>query len=251
MASKPQPIPSNARTVAQPLNGAGHNGQGLNAASKPDVRALMHEIRSRIAADVEANRDKRPAFVPKVVVESGASRKAGELLYSEELRYLNSNYAYGMRLNLDSVKSHRPGIIGKIIVKFKRKLLTIIWHNLLQDYFSSEKEYQASLVRYLNDVAKYVDARDASNFWELIRKIDYDVTKALDRIERINDEQMAAMRSSERRVHDALNDPASGTEAMRASVARRESIKTLDPLLWTRRYYFQLEVKDRICWPRR
>ncbi|MCB0332201.1 MAG: class I SAM-dependent methyltransferase [Bdellovibrionales bacterium] len=182
-------------------------GHATNGHSKPDVPGLMAQIRQRVKEDTAQQEDSRPAFRPESSEPGkGSKRKAGELLYSEELRYLNSNYSYSLRNNFDALTSHRPGIIGKVIVKVKRKLLSIIWDSLLKEYFEAEKEYQANVVRFLNDVSKYVDERDASNFWELIRKIDVDVTKAIERIERISDEQMGSIRSSERRVFDALDE---------------------------------------------
>lgn len=201
--------------------------------SKPDVRALMADIRARIKADIERNKDKAKPFSPfQAQHNTGNARKAGELLHSEELRYLNANYAYA-RLNLDGITSHRPGIIGRAIVKVKRKLLSVIWDNLLKDYFSAEREFQANVVRFLNDVSKYVDSRDASNFWELIRKIDYDVTKALERIERIHDEQMASLRSSERRVFDELHSSLKGlnvelTKLQGSAQQHGAQLRTLD-----------------------
>ncbi len=169
----------------------------------PDVGALMAEIRARVRADVKAADSARP-FRPAVADgDARAGRKAGELLHSEELRYLNLHHTYPGHFTPDSVTTHRKGIVGKIIVKAKRKLMRMIFE-LWREYFDAEREYQAHVVRFLNDVSKYVDARDASNFWELIRKIDYDVTKALERIERIGDEQGAALRTTERRVFDEL-----------------------------------------------
>ena len=170
---------------------------------RPDVAEIMSQIRRDIKEAYPKLRDQRKAFQPKQADFESKSR-AGELLHSEELRFLNSNFAFGPNLNLDSVTSHRPGIFGKLIVKAKRKFLAIIW-DLLKDYFSAEREFHANLVRYLNHASKYVDERDAGNFWELIRKIDYDNTKALERIERIGDEQSAALRSSERRLFDSLD----------------------------------------------
>lgn len=170
----------------------------------PDIRAIMARIREEIKADIDENRDKPKRFEGKPADANVGNRKAGEIVNSEELRFLNANYAFGPNLNLDSITSHRPGIIGRIIVKVKRKLLAVIW-DLLKDYFTSEREFHANLVRHLNDSSRYVDDRDASNFWELIKKIDYDVTKALERIERISDEQMASLRSSEREMHDSLD----------------------------------------------
>lgn len=174
-------------------------GQG----SRPDVLAIMNQIRKRVQQDAESCRDQRKSF-SGASVDINRGRKAGELVNSEELRYLNAHYAFGPQLNLDSVTSHRPGLIGKTIVRVKRKLLALVW-DLLKDYFAAEREFHANLVRFLNDTSQYVDARDSSNFWEIIRKIDVDVTKVLERIERINDEQMAALRSNERLVFDVVD----------------------------------------------
>ncbi|MEZ4753234.1 MAG: hypothetical protein R3A13_02865 [Bdellovibrionota bacterium] len=165
-----------------------------------DIREVMAEIRERISQDIEAHKDKAPEYVPaSAELNKQGSRWAGELLHSEELRHLNQNYLYPSRLNLDTIQSHRPGIIGKLIVKFKRKLVSVLWQNLLKDYFEAEREYQSNLVRFLNDVSKYVDERDASNFWELIRKIDVDISNALERIEQIGDSQTAELRTTLRK----------------------------------------------------
>ena len=137
------------------------SNEAFNSVNKPsiDVPKLMAEIRERVKS--EAQNFHKKDFKPHVVSES--TRRAGELVNSEELRFLNMNYAFGPNLNLDAVSSHRPGIIGKVIVKLKRKLLGVIW-SLLKDYFTSEREFQSNLVRYLNDISRYVDARDANNF---------------------------------------------------------------------------------------
>ncbi|MCB0317218.1 MAG: class I SAM-dependent methyltransferase [Bdellovibrionales bacterium] len=174
--------------------------------SQLDIKSIMEEIRKRISEDVEANKDKAPAFLPiQADLSKEGNRKAGELLYSEELRHLNQNYLYPSRLNLDSIKSHRPGILGKLIVKFKRKVVSILWQNLLQDYFNAEREYQANLVRFLNDVSKYVDERDAAGFWQLVHKVDVDTSKALERVEQISDSQTAELRVTEKRIFDEIN----------------------------------------------
>lgn len=166
----------------------------------------MEEIRRKVAADVEAHRDRRLPFKPYEARSGGETRKAGEIVNSEELRYLNLNHAFSLAaFNPDAVRSHRPGIIGRLIVKMKQKLLSMIWDGLLKDYLDAEKEFNSNLVRLLNDACKYMDARDASSFWELIRKIDYDVTRALERIERINDEQSATIHSSAQELRGSLD----------------------------------------------
>ena len=193
------------------------------SADRPDVLSIMAEIRKRVKENVEAHKDSRGEFAPSIAkFDGGVSRKAGELLYSEELRYLNTHYAYSTQLDLSKIVSHRGGIVGKAIVAFKRKILRIIWDSLLRDYFVAEKEFQANTVRFLNDVSKYLDARDAQNFWELVRKIDYDVTKVLERVERISDEQMASLRSGERRVTDELNEVRRDLVRMRDTIQEQK-----------------------------
>ncbi len=178
-------------------------GKGPASEQVPDVRSIMERIRERIKEDAANQKSSRRAFVPTKPLDSNGQRRAGELLHSEELRYLNSNYQFA-RLNTEGIQSHRPGLIGKAIVKIKRKVLQLIWDGLLKEYFENERNYQANLVRYLNDIAKYTDSRDAQNFWELVRKIDVDTTKALERIERIADEQSGDLRGSERRLIESL-----------------------------------------------
>jgi len=170
-----------------------------------DVRALMAQIREQIRSDIAQNSDKGLKFQPhEASFSRPEARRAGELLHSEELRYLNANYGYSRSLDLSNITSHRSGIIGKVIVKLKRKVVAVLWDGLLRDYFEAEKDFNGSLVRFLNDTSKYIDSRDASNFWELISKVDVDVTRALDRIERIHDEQMATLRATERALTETF-----------------------------------------------
>lgn len=177
----------------------------IPSSERPDIPALMSQIRDRIKEDIEENKDKRPIFAAKQAnPDSDQEVRAGEIVHSEELQYLHRNYNFAPALNLDSIQSHRKGPIGKLIVKSKRKLLSVVW-DLLKGYFESEREFNANLVRHLSNASRYTDARDAASFWELIRKIDYDVTKAIERIERINDEQSAEIRSTERRMLDSLD----------------------------------------------
>jgi 2-polyprenyl-3-methyl-5-hydroxy-6-metoxy-1,4-benzoquinol methylase len=198
----------------------------------PDIRAVMERIRAQIKSDISNPKVGTRAFIPTKPLDENGSRRAGELLHSEELRFLNANYQYA-RLNSDTIKSHRPGFIGKAIVKVKRKFLQLIWDGLLKEYFTNERDYQAHLVRFLNDIAKYTDARDAQNFWELVRKIDVDTTKALERIERIADEQSGDIRRVERELIenvDSLRRDLSGqlTAIQGAFAQQRAQIETVE-----------------------
>lgn len=170
------------------------------------------------------SRDNVVPFSPYQADENQqASRRAGELLHSAELRYLNEHYASGTVPAQAATAS--TGLLGRLLAPVKRKLAAVIW-GVLEPHLSAEREYNARTVQFLNDVAKYVDARDASNFWELIRKIDYDVQKSLERIERIHDQFSASQLSSERRTTEAINRDLG---ALRTSAAQQaEQIKVLD-----------------------
>lgn len=177
-----------------------------NKEETPDIRAIMAKIRERVKRFSVESKDERKPFAAMPVDGAKGERRAGEMVHSEELKYLNRHHAFSLqRVSPEKITSHRK-FLGPIIVRCKRKLLSLLWDHLLKDYFQAEKEFNSNLVRFLNDFSKYTDSRDASNFWDLIRKIDYDINKALTRIERINDEQMASIRSSERRMYDALGE---------------------------------------------
>ena len=202
----------------------------------PDVASIMSEIRSRVKSEIASAKDGvRPFRSKPADFTSGASRRAGELLNSEELRYLNQNYAsvFGLRPGLDQIKTHRSGILGRAIVSVKRKLLAVVWDSLLKQWMQQQREYQVNLLRFLNDTSKYIDARDAGNFWELIKKIDYDITGALERIERIADSSAADVRACERELADTLarelKSLRDGVAELRTTAAQHDdSLRTLD-----------------------
>lgn len=172
------------------------------AQKKPDIISIMARIREEVAAEIGTARDSLPQFVSHQVKDE---TPAGQLLYSEDLRFINQNYTYGSQFNESAITSHRFGIVGKIIVKIKRAIFRRLWDGLLRDYMLKEREFQASVVRYLNQVSKYVDARDASIFWGLNHKVDVDVTKATERADRLNDQFQGSLVSSERKLFDSIN----------------------------------------------
>ncbi len=200
---------------------------------KPNIPQIMADIKERVKKDHEKYKDKSPVFIPKENnLEDRSAYKAGHLLRSSDLSYLNQNYQYAFRSRGPAFTSKLPSVLGKIATKVKSKFIGLREY-ILRDYIESEKEFTAHLVRYLNEVGKYVDERDGSCFWELVRKIDYDVTKALNRIERINDEQTATIRTSERNFHEDLKstlaEVRSSIDDLRASRAKHEAkISELD-----------------------
>ena len=196
----------------------------------PDIPALMAEIRARVTADIARSKDARlPLQKKNADINAGSERAAGEMLQSEELRALNRGHSYALNINPASITTHRGGFIGNIITKAKRKFLTMLRDSLLKEYFQSEHEFHANLVRYLNDLTRYIDSRDAANFWELVRKVDVDVTRAMERIERIADEDAASRASAERRIFDTLNtDILSIQKGLDALTEQAASISMLD-----------------------
>jgi hypothetical protein len=211
---------------ARNCDGISSESDGGESHGAPDVPALMDRIRSQVRQTLQAEPEARRPFKPFVADGEGAGDvKAGQLLYSEDLRFLNAHHAAGISLNPNSVASHRKGLVGRLVVKAKQKVRSIVW-DLLKDYIAGERHFQGHLIRYLNDVSKYVDARDAANFWELIRKIDVDVAKCLERVERIQDD----MRAEVNRFHAQLSSV--DWERLFASIEdvarQRQSLETLD-----------------------
>jgi SAM-dependent methyltransferase len=184
----------------------------------PDIRVIMADIRESVRQAGES--DSGVPFAAKAANFSRPdARAAGELLHSEELRFLNTNYNFSQKLHPQSLSTHRNSLLGRIVLRLKRKFLGVLRDSILKDYLESEREFQANLVRLLNDTVKYVDSRDAANFWELIEKIDVDVSRALDRIEAIADEHVATLRSAERALANSFNSSLSSIQLQITSLA--------------------------------
>ncbi len=150
-----------------------------------DIDAIMKRIRAEVESEIAESGVKMPKYLPPP--EKLADGSLEPILYSEELNYLNAHWnewAEG-----DSFSSHRP-LVGKLIVKCKRKLRSFLVETLFKDYFQREREFQMNLVRYLNATARYVDARDSEIFWQLVNKMDSDVTAMNDRADRLFQEAM-------------------------------------------------------------
>src|SRR5688500_10420575 len=78
---------------------------------RPDIPAIMASIRAQMKGALSGKRDERaPLQSFEANTEANASRRAAELVYSEERLYLNNHYNFSTRLDLDSITSHRPGI---------------------------------------------------------------------------------------------------------------------------------------------
>lgn len=163
------------------------NEEGAPDASL-DIPALMSEIRERIKADVERNRDARQSLSPLAgtfIDERGI--KYGDLQHAENLRFLNINYPFEAKLTPATVVTHRQGPLGKIIVAVKRKIISFLREGILAEYLSSERVFVEHLVRHLNETGRYIDARDERNkrdLEKLIQRVDDEKSHAIFALQR-------------------------------------------------------------------
>ncbi len=153
--------------------------QGENAEEKAeidtvDVEAIMERIRAQVKAAPRLG--SRPKYLPPAAKLFDAN--VSPVLYSEELNYLNSHWNDWSQPA--PFTSHRP-LIGRLIIKWKTRFRDFLWGALFRDYFEREREFQAQLVRFLNASARYVDARDAALFWQIVKKVDNDISSVNER----------------------------------------------------------------------
>ena len=148
---------------------ASFQGMKTNKAEKYDVQEIMARIRSEVRGELEGvDLPNSSSLSPETSAQGGLS----PLIYSEELNYLNHNWG---NLNHGSViTSHRP-IVGPVIV-FLKRVMAKAGTYLLGDYFEAERKFNSNLVRHLNANAKYTDERLKEVFWQLVDKIDQEVT---------------------------------------------------------------------------
>jgi O-antigen chain-terminating methyltransferase len=167
-----------------------------------DVQSIMEQIRERVREDARKHRDTMPPLMPTAARFSDEKGiKAGQLQHSEDLRFINLNYAYETKLSTSSIVTHRSGFVGALVVKVKRKFLSFLRNAFFNEYLQAERQFQEHVVRYLNDVGRYIDARDGQLCGELVRKVDCDVSRVAEKLNRVDDEKSAAIFSLE---HDFI-----------------------------------------------
>ncbi|MFO0417446.1 MAG: class I SAM-dependent methyltransferase [Pseudomonadota bacterium] len=186
-----------------------------------NIAELMREIRERIKADMEAHRDERAALSPlagKFVDARGI--KYGDLQHAENLRYLNVNYNFESKLTPDSVVTHRGGLLGRLVVLFKRKSIGFLRNSLLARYLEGESGFVQHLVRHLNDTGRYIDARD--------ERISRDLEVML---QRVDDEKTQAIFALQRQMVDLVGGFEQRLAQVDAMVRGLEGIMTNGKLL--------------------
>lgn len=152
--------------------------------SKPDIEQIMGQIRNKLKSDLVAQQEAQAKYESlQVLSDPQVKKQSRDLLYSKELKYLNVNHTFPLTVfNPAKITSHR-GKIGKWIVKFKRIFVKIIWSGVLAEFLNAQKDYNAHLVRFLNDVSKFVNWRNTTNFNQLAHKIDHDLNSVYEKVE--------------------------------------------------------------------
>lgn len=195
--------------------------------AQPDVEAIMSRIRREAKQFIKEN-GRRPAEVPLRGAKE-RSGKASPVLYSEELNFLNAHWSDWAEAT--EITSHRK-FVGPVIVRIKRFFVDLVWNYLLKGYFERERQFQMHLVRFLNQTARYIDERDAEIFWELVRKVDADISGLNERLDRVYDEIVATTRTVEQDLVERTQRVEALAQSDKAEQARlRESITQLDGMI--------------------
>jgi len=138
---------------------------------------IMETLKSRLESIKKSLRDElssmdAPKIAPRPLGPMQVGAEASPVIYSDELNYLNAHW--GDWAEPSHFTSHRP-IIGRFLVRVKRKLQNFLLGSLFKDYLEKEKCFSMNLVRFCNETARYIDSRDKQIFWQLVTKLDREV----------------------------------------------------------------------------
>jgi hypothetical protein len=162
--------------------------QNADCADRVDVEAIMGRIRAQVKQGLAGGKSRLPKYAPPAAqLMEGA---VTPVLYSEELNYLNANW--NTWTIPEEITSHRR-LIGPLIVRAKKAFRDFLWNGIFRKYFDAERQFQMQLVRHLNATARYIDARDAELFWQIMRKLDNDVEAMNERMDLLFDQAAASV----------------------------------------------------------
>lgn len=198
----------------------------------------MAEIRSSVRVKAETLREQEMSssslsggLLPSDRLAGGepkSHRRAGDLRHAETLRMVNRLAVSALSHDATPIASHRPGLVGKVIVAVKRRLQRVIW-SLFQANIDAEREFRAQATRVLNEASLYIDDRDGALYWDLVKKIDEEVSGVAHRIDEVVREQQSVIQGVERRIMERI-----GGEVMPEIASLRElsgQVKTLDSVV--------------------
>ncbi len=197
-----------------------------------DVEAIMQRIRAQVAEDLAQRKVQTPK--PATPCAQPNDTSSTKLVETQELKYLNRHW--NTWLEDQPFSSHRP-LIGKVLVKIKNFIRRYMRDVIFKDYLAAEREYHVQLLRHLNTAAWHIDRRDGEIFWDLVHKIDADVSAINERTDRLFSEladSLTALREKhEQRMH-ALELQASSLNAPAPSTGRVHPLEVPDylPPVW-------------------
>jgi len=145
------------------------------------------------------------------------------------LNYINANWANWIAPT--EISSHRP-VVGPIIVRTKQFIADFLFNVVFKGYFERQREFNMNLVRFLNSTARYIDARDAEIFWQIVTKIDNDVLALNERLDRVYDEVVSTVRTLELEISKRLSKLEADRDIL-VEVAKKtqDSLNDLDQLI--------------------
>ncbi|MGI6680716.1 MAG: class I SAM-dependent methyltransferase [Bdellovibrionota bacterium] len=176
-----------------------------NSLSDNCLEGLYKEISEKIKCEINEKGGTLINFNP-IKLDFCDDVEAGDLRQSDYLKNVNIGYTYPMGLmNLNNVSTPRKGIVGKVILKTKRRIKKFLV-GILDEYLKAEKEQNENIVCFLNEVPRYVDKRDNYIFLELIRKVDSDLCTLNKKIEELADKQWVLEESVQEKLETYHKD---------------------------------------------
>lgn len=169
------------------------------------LEGLYRELAEKVRLEVKENGSTLLKFNP-LKLDFTDDVEAGDLLRSEYLKNVNQNYSFALGLmNLNKVTTPRKGFLGKIILKIKRRIQKFL-AGMLSNYINDQINFNADTVRFLNEIARYVDKRDNYIFLELIRKIDIDLESLNRKLDELSDAQNVIEASAKKELEEYHNN---------------------------------------------
>jgi hypothetical protein len=183
-----------------------------------DITVVLQNIKKEVLVALQG--EKAMTIPVELCSAKKADNSVKPILYSDELNYLNANWANSNPVT--ELSSHRT-VMGAWIVSVKRLIINFFWNNLFRSYFEHEREFNMHLVRHLNDSARYIDARDKELFWQIIQKLDNDVQMLTERVDYLFSTALATAKSTEQESEEGITQISNELEELKVCLSSIKS----------------------------
>ncbi len=138
--------------------------------NKQSIQTHIQELLTALRSEVEQEDVKILAgkFRPPTQV----SEKISNPQFSDELRYLNNHWG---DWNQNAPFTSHRFLVGALIARIKNKIQGYFFTVIFGDYIEQQKSFNMNLVKFCNQLSRYVDERDKQIFWETVKKLDSEV----------------------------------------------------------------------------